>query len=102
MQTNCRPGDIALVLGDCSNDGLIVTVCRPDDSDWKHDWEGVTWWVRSSAALAWGFVENNEDYVAFEGPLPDSILRPIRGSDVVGGGLTRAKESTPAELEGET
>lgn len=80
MQTNCRPGDLAVVLGDCVNDGLIVTVVRPnDDVEWPHDWVGPTWWVCSSAALSWTVAETSEDHIAFEGPLPDAILRPIRG-----------------------
>jgi hypothetical protein len=80
IKRTCRPGDIAVILGDTCNDGLIVQVLRPDDgSPFPNDWGGLTWWTCCSAPLFWTILEDGVDYVAHEGPLPDAILFPIRG-----------------------
>lgn len=78
--SRCRIGELAIVLGDNWNTGLIVKIERAnDDREWPHDWDGPTWWVSCSAELVWEIIEEGRDHRAPEGPLPDSILFPIRG-----------------------
>lgn len=77
----CRIGDLAIIVEDESNGGLIVQVLRPDDGrlGYDYEWDGPTWWVRSSVPLTWT-VKGEGDLSATEGPYPDSCLHPIRGA----------------------
>lgn len=76
----CRVGDLAVILGDTENNGLIVSVVGPDQPDVKHDWQGLTWWVRCSVPLKWWEAETGDEHFAHEGPIPDELLFPIRGT----------------------
>lgn len=77
----CRVGDLAIVIGDELGDaGLLVTVIKADDNPWAYEylWEGPTWWVRCSVPLTWLSGDQGE-LQSHEGPMPDSVLFPIRG-----------------------
>lgn len=80
----CRPGDLAVVItapGEF-NSGLIVEVLRQSDgSPWGYDygWNGPTWWVRCGVLLTWWDGAADVEVRAWEGPLPDNVLHPIRG-----------------------
>lgn len=87
MKPFCKPGDMAVVIGapDEFNTGLVVEVLRTAVADpcgtcW--DWPGDTWWVRCSVPLTWVHVEAGSEVSEKEGPLPESVLYPIRGTRV--------------------
>lgn len=85
MKPQCRPGDLAVVIPadpEEFNCGMVVTVLHADLNPWGYEylWSGPTWWVRSVSPLSW-FSGDQGVIRGTEGPLPDSVLYPIRGID---------------------
>ena len=86
MKPQCEVGDLALVITELDefNCGLIVEVVAAapagaDPQGYAYGWAGPTWWVRCSELLTWWVEELGEAVQGRDGPLPDSVLHPIRG-----------------------
>ena len=79
MNTRCKPGDLAVVVQaqNSSNLGLIVRVCGPYSEDANFAVKGMLWLCECSHPMTW--VRSGRTISAFSGPIPDSLLQPIRG-----------------------
>lgn len=78
---NCQPNDLAVSIGTelAVNNGIIVRVVRPhvNSDEWNFG-ELPTWWCESDQPLTWRFNVSGRIVKAYEGPIPDQLLRPIR------------------------
>ncbi|MGB8422210.1 hypothetical protein [Paraburkholderia sp.] len=72
---NCKPGDLAYVVGDIPEAGLVVTVVKAFGQDYEFGF-GFCWTVesREPQKTLRGFITRFE--------VPDSNLRPISGVPV--------------------
>lgn len=78
---NCQPGDLAICVNTVvpQNEGLIVLVIgrHVDTPDWN--FAGVpAWWCECSQPMVWFFKSSNSYCDAYQGPVPDRNLHPIR------------------------
>lgn len=78
---NCKPGDMAIVVQaeQSINLGAIVEVLRLCDrtDEVRYPDDMLVWIVRCSRHMKWVYRDKN--YYRKEGPIPDALLRPIRG-----------------------
>ncbi len=81
VKPNCRPGEIAIVIRaeQSNNLGAIVEVLRLCDrtGELRYPDDMLVWIVRCSRYQKW--VYRGKNYYRKEGPVPDAVLRPIRG-----------------------
>ena len=81
MQTRCKPGDLAVVVHaqNPSNLGLIVRVEGPYRAiEETHFAEGgMVWECACARPMTW--VRGGQTVHALSGPIPDSLLQPLRG-----------------------
>lgn len=79
---NCRPGDLAIVVQaqQSNNLGAIVEVLRLCDrtGELRYPDDMLVWIVRCSRYQKW--VYRGKNYYRKEGPVPDAVLKPIRGA----------------------
>jgi hypothetical protein len=82
MTLNCKPGDMAFIVGsDFEQDGLIVTclrrLCPGDVVDGIRFWSPGTVWVIDRKIKYWSAdIGEQEAHIC-----PDENLRPIRPTD---------------------
>lgn len=78
---NCRPGDLAICINTRwpENTGLIVRVVRPhiNSPEWNFR-DSPAWWCICEQPMTWRFPPTDRLVKAYEGPVPDASLRPIR------------------------
>jgi len=83
MTLNCRPGDLAISVNTRlpENEGVIVqVVCRHVNTPGWNFGLKPTWWCASDEEMTWEMSDGSR-IVAYEGPVPDAVLRPIRPPD---------------------
>lgn len=80
MNTRCRPGDLAVVVQaqNTANIGLIVQVRGPYGQATEFAVGGVVWDCVCAQPMTW--VRSGRATKARSGPIPDSLLQPIRGA----------------------
>lgn len=82
MQTNCKQGDLAVVVtaDNVANIGRIVRVIRPHSGRGKLAMRvpGAVWLAECSHQMTWNIGE--KIIMRCKGPVPDHCLRPIRGN----------------------
>lgn len=96
MNTRCKPGDLAVVVQaqNSSNLGLIVRVVSPYAQDANFAIKGMLWLCECSHPMTW--VRSGRTITAFSGPIPDSLLQPIRGIGQDRTSQTSRSDSQPA------
>ena len=96
MNTRCKPGDLAVVVQaqNSSNLGLIVRVCSPYEQEANFSIKGMLWLCECSHPMTW--VRSGRTITAFSGPIPDSLLQPIRGVGSPSTQATERQNSQPA------
>lgn len=84
MEPRCVAGDLAVVIkaDHPSNIGHIVRVLAPHDGkgDLVFHNAGTVWLVESFRAMTWAI--GKKRIRRKRGPVPDSLLKPIRGSHI--------------------
>lgn len=103
MTTRCKPGDLAIVVHaqNPSNLGLIVRVEGPyravQDTHFAEG--GVVWECSCARSMTW--VRGGQTVHASRGPIPDSLLQPVRGLGMGAGALHgQAQERSKAAPTG--
>lgn len=81
MPLNCQPHDIAVSINadNPENNGIIVRVLRRhiNTADWNFG-STPAWWCVSSQLMTWTYTKSDRVVRAYEGPIPDRSLKPIR------------------------
>ncbi len=76
MSLRCRPGDLAMVVGEPRNLGALVTVIGPD--------EVTGWWFVEALSNMKGFIDGGSDVVMVKPGMKacccDKNLQPLRNS----------------------
>ena len=98
---NCKPGDMAIVVQaeQRNNLGAIVEVIRLCDrsGDLAYPDHLLVWIVRCSRYMKW--VSRGKNFYRKEGPVPDSVLRAIRGAGSQTVAWTFATITAPTETQ---
>ena len=84
---NCKQGDLAIVARSCGvNTGAIVEIIRPLGVE--PFWGGVLWNMKASkGSFSWLVrtkgrpLKTTRGLELAEAPMPDKVLRPLRGSN---------------------
>ncbi|HEY0844272.1 MAG TPA: hypothetical protein VGE12_02835 [Noviherbaspirillum sp.] len=98
MDTRCRAGDLAVVVQAFhrGNVGRIVEVVGPHDGtgDLVFRDAGVVWLVKCAHPMVW--TVGNKRFRRKFGPVPDVMLKPIRGLPSADESAARVKIAAPA------
>lgn len=101
METRCKAGDLAIVVHAFhrGNVGRIVEVVAPHDGsgDLVFKEKGVVWLVKCAHPMTWSVGQRR--IRRKRGPVPDTMLWPIRGMPSTEERGSRSATSVPAVTE---